>query len=243
MTTRPRTVGPVHAGLIEPGHFRFSVVGETILRMKARLWFVHRGIEKLFKGRAPSEGIALAERISGDTAVGHATAYAMAVEEAAGLRLDHRDLLARALLLELERMHNHIADLGALPNDVGYGIVNNHAQRLREKMLRLNKATTGHRLLRGGVTIGGARLLATPEPATVASVAAEVEELAAITLGDATVRDRFTGTAVLPADAAANLGTLGYVARASGVDRDARRDHPFVDLGRHSSRWSRPAAT
>ena len=79
-------VGPVHAGIIEPGHFRFSVVGETILRMKARLWFVHRGVEKLFEGRRPADGIELAERISGDTAVGHATAYAMAVEAAAGHR-------------------------------------------------------------------------------------------------------------------------------------------------------------
>ncbi len=224
-------VGPVHAGLIEPGHFRFSVVGETILRMKARLWFVHRGIEKLFEGRTPADGIELAERISGDTAVGHTLAFVMAVEEAAGLQVGEGDLLVRALLLELERMHNHVADLGALPNDVGYGIVNNHAQRLREQLLRLNKATTGHRLLRGGVTVGGARLLATPDVDVVAAVAAEVEELAAITLGNATVRDRFTGTAVLPFDAATSLGTLGYVARASGVDRDARRDHPFVDLG------------
>ncbi|HWS58214.1 MAG TPA: NADH-quinone oxidoreductase subunit C, partial [Actinotalea sp.] len=107
-------VGPVHAGLIEPGHFRFSVVGETILRMKARLWFLHRGIEKLFEGRTPTEGIALAERVSGDTAVGHGLAYAMAVEGALGLVVSEEDRLVRALLLELERLHNHVADLGAM---------------------------------------------------------------------------------------------------------------------------------
>ena len=224
-------VGPVHAGLIEPGHFRFSVVGETILRLKARLWFVHRGIEKLFEGRRPNNGIELAERISGDTAVGHTLAYVMAVEDAAGIAVAENDRLARALLLELERMHNHIADLGALANDVGFGIASVHAQRLREQMLRLNKATTGHRLLRGGISVGGARLLELPEVGAVNEVAAAVADLAAVTLGNSTVRDRFAGTAVLPAETAANLGTLGYVARASGIDVDARRDHPFVDLG------------
>lgn len=234
-------VGPVHAGVIEPGHFRFSVVGETILRMKARLWFVHRGVEKLFEGRRPQDGIELAERISGDTAVGHSLAYAMAVESAANVEIGEEDRLVRALLLELERMHNHIADLGALANDVGYGLVNAHASRLRETLLRLNKATTGHRLLRGAVTIGGARLIALPDLDLVASVAGEVAQLAELTLANATVRDRFTGTALLSPDAARGLGTLGYVARASGVDIDARRDHPFVDLGERLSVVVEPA--
>ena len=224
-------VGPVHAGVIEPGHFRFSVVGETILRVKARLWFVHRGVEKLFEGRRPHDAIELAERISGDTAVGHTLAFATAVEEALRIEVPEQDRLVRALLLELERMHNHIADLGALANDVGYGLINTHAQRIRESLLRLNKATTGHRLLRGGIGIGGARISALPDPAALEAVAAEVAELAGITLANSTVRDRFTGTAILGAESARDLGTLGYVARASGVDADARRDHPFVDLG------------
>jgi Ni,Fe-hydrogenase III large subunit/Ni,Fe-hydrogenase III component G len=224
-------VGPVHAGLIEPAHFRFSVVGETILRMKARLWFVHRGVEKLFEGRRPQDAIELTERISGDTAVGHTLAFAMAVEDAVDLQVTEQDRLVRSLLLELERMHNHVADLGALANDVGFGLINSHAQRIRESLLRLNKATTGHRLLRGGVTIGGARLASLPDPELVASLSTEVAELADITLSNSTVRDRFTGTAVLGSDAARGLGTLGYVARASGLDVDARRDHPFADLG------------
>jgi Ni,Fe-hydrogenase III large subunit/Ni,Fe-hydrogenase III component G len=224
-------VGPVHAGLIEPGHFRFSVVGETILRMKARLWFVHRGVEKLFEGRLPAEGIELAERISGDTAVGHTLAFVTAVEAAAGIEVDDRDRLVRALLLELERLHNHVADLGALANDVGYGLMNAHALRLRESLLRLNRATTGHRLLRGGVTVGGARVLALPDVDLVSRLAAEVDELAALTLANSTVRDRFTGTAVLTTESARGLGALGYVARASGIGADARRDHPIADLG------------
>ena len=226
-------VGPVHAGLIEPGHFRFSVVGETILRMKARLWFVHRGVEKLFEGRPPAAGIELAERISGDTAVGHALAFAMAVEDAVGIAVTERDRCVRALLLELERLHNHVADIGALANDVGFGLANAHGQRLRETLLRINKATTGHRLLRGGITIGGARLVALPDVDAVAGVAREVAELADLVLAGSTVRDRFTGTAVLGANAALGVGALGYVARASGIDVDARRDHPFVDLGEH----------
>jgi len=224
-------VGPVHAGLIEPGHFRFSVVGETILRMKARLWFVHRGVEKLFEGRHPAEAVELAERISGDTAVGHALAFAMAVEEAAGLTVVEEDRRVRALLLELERLHNHVADIGALANDVGLGLANAHAQRLRETLLRVNKATTGHRLLRGGITIGGAAVTSLPDLDTVRSVAAGLVELANNVLASSTVLDRFTGTAVLSPEAAAGVGALGYVARASGIDIDARRDHPFVDLG------------
>lgn len=224
-------VGPVHAGMIEPGHFRFAVVGETIVRTRVQLWFVHRGIEKLFEGRMPDEGIALAERVSGDTAVGHALAYAMAVEGALGLEVCEEDRMVRALLLELERLYNHVSDLGAMANDVGFGIAHTHTQRLREALLRHNKEVTGHRLLRGGITIGGSALRALPDPAFISDVAAEVADVVAIVLGNAVVADRFTTTAVLPREAAEDMGVLGYVARASGVAIDARRDHPFVDLG------------
>ncbi|MCV2395705.1 NADH-quinone oxidoreductase subunit C [Actinotalea sp. M2MS4P-6] len=224
-------VGPVHAGMIEPGHFRFSVVGETIIRMKARLWFVHRGMEKLFEGRTAAEGLALAEVISGDTAVGHGLAFAMAVEDAAGLVVDEQDRLVRALLLELERLHNHVSDLGAIANDVGFGIAAAHTQRLRERLLRQHAALTGHRLLRGGVRIGGAALAGDVDVALVRGVASELAEVVDITLGNSVVMDRFVGTAVLGREAAAEMGVLGYVARASGLDVDARRDHPFVDLG------------
>jgi Ni,Fe-hydrogenase III large subunit len=180
-------------------------------------------VEKLLEGQLPADAIALTERVSGDTAVGHSLAFAMAVEEAAEIEVAEQDRIVRALLLELERLHNHVADLGALANDVGFGIVNSHALRLRESLLRLNKATTGHRLLRGGISIGGARLSAAPDASVIASVATEVANLVEITLGNSTVRDRFTGTASLGREVAVHLGTLGYVARASGVDVDARR--------------------
>ena len=107
-------VGPVHAGLIEPGHFRFSIVGESILKLKARLWFVHRGMEKLFEGRDAEQATPLAERISGDTSVGHVLAYCAAVEEAFDWQLSESGAALRGVLLELERLYNHIADLGAL---------------------------------------------------------------------------------------------------------------------------------
>ncbi|WP_248961478.1 hydrogenase large subunit [Sphaerisporangium perillae] len=224
-------VGPVHAGLIEPGHFRFSVVGETILKLKARLWFVHKGIEKLFIGRDPGEGLPLAERVSGDTSVGHALAYCLAVEEATGCVVAAEAQRMRAVLLELERLYNHVTDLGALCNDVAHGILNAQSGRVREQLLRINAEVTGHRLLRGGVTLGGAVLRARPDPGRLRAIAADVAEIAELALGHTVVADRFAGTAVLTPGAARDLGALGYVARASGVAVDARRDHPFTDLG------------
>ncbi|MFE9094290.1 NADH-quinone oxidoreductase subunit C [Streptomyces sp. NPDC007264] len=221
-------VGPVHAGLIEPGHFRFSVVGETILKLKARLWFVHKGIEKLFQGRTIAAGLPLAERISGDTAVGHALAYCLAVEEATGTEVPPEAQRVRALLLELERIHNHVADLGMLCNDVGHGILNAQAQRVREHLLRLNRELTGHRLLRGGVVPGGAVLRALPDPGRLRAIGDDIREITGLALGHPTVHDRFNGTAVLPADAARAIGCLGYVARASGLPGDARIAHPFT---------------
>ncbi|WP_194904033.1 hydrogenase large subunit [Catenulispora rubra] len=222
-------VGPVHAGLIEPGHFRFSVVGETILKLKARLWFVHKGIEKLFEGNQPENKLTLAEKISGDTAVGHGLAYARAVEDALGIDIPPEAHTVRAILLELERLYNHIGDIGALCNDVGHGILNQHAGRVREQLLRINAEVTGHRLLRGGVVIGGAQVRSLPDPDRLATLAADVAETVELALGHTVVRDRFTGTAVLTREQARDLGTLGYVARASGLDTDARRDHPGGD--------------
>ncbi|GEN81435.1 hydrogenase large subunit [Actinotalea fermentans] len=222
-------VGPIHAGMIEPGHFRFSVVGETILKLKARLWFTHKGLEKLAEGCTPEEAFALAERVSGDTTAGHAAAFALAVEEALGWQVPEPAQAARAALLELERLYNHVADIGALCNDVGYGVLNTHAQRVREGLLRLNEEVTGHRLLRGGVVLGGARLAAVPDAARVARIGDEIAEIVDLALRNSVVVDRFTGTATLAAENAREIGVLGYVARASSVDVDARRDHPFCE--------------
>jgi Ni,Fe-hydrogenase III large subunit/Ni,Fe-hydrogenase III component G len=221
-------VGPVHAGMIGPGHFRFSVVGETILKLKPRLWFVHRGIEKLFEGRRPEDGVELAERVSGDTSVGHTLAYCQAVEDALRIDVPVAVQRLRGILLELERLHNHITDIGALCNDVGHGILNTHAQRVRERLLRLNDHVTGHRLLRGAIRPGATAVAALPDPDQLTAIGTDITEIVAIALGNSVVADRFTGTAVLTHTQAADLGTLGYVARASGLTIDARYDHPSL---------------
>ena len=223
-------VGPVHAGLIEPGHFRFSVVGETILKMKARLWFTHKGIERLAQGKTIDEVVAIAERISGDSAVAHGLAFARSVEDALGIAVAHDVEVRRALALELERLYNHVGDLGALANDVGFGLANAKALTLREQLLRINERVSGHRLLRGVVAPGGAHLIDLPSTRELDEIEARVEEITSITLGQSIVLDRFTGTGALSLDAARELGVVGPVGRASGVDLDARRDHPVGGL-------------
>ncbi|OBG35377.1 NADH-quinone oxidoreductase subunit C [Mycobacterium sp. E3198] len=223
-------VGPVHAGLIEPGHFRFSVAGESVLRLKARLWFVHRGLERLFQGRPAGGAVELAERVSGDTSVAHALAHSLAVEDGLGIELPDAAHRLRALLVELERLYNHVADLGALANDVGFSLANAHAQRVREKLLRLNATVTGHRLLRGAIRPGAVALRALPDADELRSIAADVAEIAELTLRNSGVYDRFAGTAVLHDEDAQALGCLGYVARASGIRTDARLEHPTTTL-------------
>jgi len=224
-------VGPVHAGVIEPGHFRFSVMGETIIDMKSRLYFTHKGTEKLFEGRDPVDGVELAERVSGDTSVGHALAYCQAVEAATGVDVPLRAQYLRVILLELERLYNHIADFGAIANDTGFSVAHAHCYRIREQLLRLNKELTGSRLLRGVLCPGGfVRDLHIPLDlaARVGAAVADFDEVVEICFKNTLVLDRLEGTGVLKSELARDHGVLGYVARASGIDIDARRDHPFA---------------
>ncbi|OLC33629.1 MAG: hypothetical protein AUH81_13575 [Candidatus Rokubacteria bacterium 13_1_40CM_4_69_5] len=227
-------VGPVHAGVIEPGHFRFSVVGETIIDMKSRLYFTHKGTEKLFEGRRPAEGVALAERVSGDTTVGHALAYCQALEALAGAEVPERAKHLRVVLLELERLYNHVADFGMIANDTGFAAAHSHCFRIRERLLRLNKRLTGNRLLRGGVVPGGVAMDLPADvdvTAEVESALADFNEIVDITLSNTLVIDRLEGTGRLTTGAARAHGVLGFVARASGLDVDARRDYPFAVYG------------
>jgi Ni,Fe-hydrogenase III large subunit/Ni,Fe-hydrogenase III component G len=224
-------VGPVHAGVIEPGHFRFSVLGETIIDMKSRLYFTHKGTEKLFEGRRAPEGVELAERISGDTSVGHALAYALAVEAATGIEAPPRARHVRVVLLELERLYNHVADFGAIANDTGFAVAHAHCYRIREGLLRLNKRLTGSRLLRGLVVPGGvaqdvpsARDVVT----TLEGALKDFDEVVELSLQNTLLGDRLEGTGALDTAAAADFGVLGFVARASGLDIDVRRDSPFA---------------
>jgi Ni,Fe-hydrogenase III large subunit/Ni,Fe-hydrogenase III component G len=224
-------VGPVHAGIIEPGHFRFSVVGETIIDMKSRLYFTHKGTEKLFEGREPTAGVELAERISGDTTVGHSLAFCQALEAAAGVQAPDRAAYMRVVLLEMERLYNHVADFGAIANDTGYAVAHAHCFRIRERLLRLNKRLTGSRLLRGGVVPGGVGVDLPPGldlPAEVEAVLRDFDEITGLALENTLVLDRLDGTGRLTTATARDHGVLGYVARASGIDADVRRDHPFA---------------
>jgi Ni,Fe-hydrogenase III large subunit/Ni,Fe-hydrogenase III component G len=223
------SVGPVHAGITEPSQFRLTVTGETVRGVGGRLWYVHKGIERLFHGRPPAAGVELAERVSGDTAVGHTLAFCLAVEDALGHAVTPDVQRLRAILLELERLYNHAGDLGGLCGDAGLGVVDAHAQRIREELLRLNDSVTGHRLLRGAVRPGGVTVRALPDPDRLAELGAEVASLVELALSSSVVADRFTGTAVLTREQATGLGALGFVARASGLAVDARHDHPFVD--------------
>ena len=228
------TVGPVHAGIIEPGHFRFSVDGETIVNLESRLYFLHKGIEKLFESMSLVRGVELAERISGDSSVAHALAFCMAAEQCAGVDVPPRGRYLRVLLQELERLYNHIADVGAICTDTGFAVANTHAMRLREDVLRLNESLAGHRLLRGVIVPGGVRLDELPDDAvrnavqSVRRIAADFSEVVAMALDSALVLDRLHATGVLANQTARDLQVCGIAARASGIDADTRRDHPYA---------------
>ena len=222
-------VGPVHAGIIEPGHFRFSVVGEKVLRLEERLGYTHKGTEQRFTGVPPLEGYRLAGRVSGDSTVAYAWAYCMALESAAACEVPRRAQWLRALLLERERVANHLGDLGALGNDAGFGLALAQFSRLREDWLRLARELCGHRLMMdcvvpGGVAFdvdagGAARLVAQCEV-----IERALQSLRTIYDEHAGLQDRFAGAGRVSAGLALRLGLTGLAARASGQPRDLRCD-------------------
>lgn len=227
------TVGPVHAGIIEPGHFRFSVEGETIVNLEVRLGFVHRGVEKLFETLPFERTWELAERISGDSTVAHALAYCQALEALSGAEVPPRGRWLRTLALELERLYNHVGDVGMIVNDTGFAFGHAHCFRLRERLLRLNEAASGHRLLRGAIVPGGVTgPLADADPKRLARgverVALEFGEVAQLCLDNTLVLERLQGTGRLTPRTAREMQVVGLVGRASGIDADARRDAPFA---------------
>ena len=237
------TVGPVHAGIIEPGHFRFSVEGETIVNLETRLGFVHKGTEKLFEGLALDRAPALAERISGDTSVGHALAHCQALEALAGCAVPLRASRLRVVLLELERIYNHVGDVGMIVNDTGFAFGHAHCFRIREELLRLNERLAGHRLLRGAVVPGGvtgpittARLAAAATQ--VEALVVEFAAIARLCLDNTTVLERLQGTGRLTEQTATEMQVVGLVGRASGIDADVRRDAPFAAYGETGVRVS-----
>ncbi|HUJ42730.1 MAG TPA: NADH-quinone oxidoreductase subunit C [Opitutaceae bacterium] len=226
-------VGPVHAGIIEPGHFLFSVAGEPVLYLQLRLFYTHKGTEKLFEQLPVAHGVRLAESISGDSGFAHATAFCHAVERAAGVTVPARARALRTLCLELERLYNHLGDIGAICTDVAFVTANMHAMRLKEQVLRTNEQLTGSRLLRGMACLGGVRydLDAAGQGAVVRLLAwlqPEFEALVELIRESSGTRDRLETTGVLQPGVARDLGVVGLAGRASGVDRDLRRDFPHA---------------
>ena len=250
-------VGPVHAGIIEPGHFRFSASGETVVRLEARLGYVHKGIEGLMAGAGLARGSELAGRLSGDSAVAHALAFARAAEAALELEPPPRADWLRALMAELERLANHFGDIGAVCNDAAFTLLHAHCGVLRELVLRAADGSFGHRLMRdlvvpGGVARdlepGGAALIS----AAVAAARSRFPHLVELYDGTASLQDRTVGTGVLRPQLARRFGAGGYVGRASGRAFDARRrpgyppydqldfDVPVLDAGDVDARvWIR----
>jgi Ni,Fe-hydrogenase III large subunit/Ni,Fe-hydrogenase III component G len=226
-------VGPIHAGVIEPGHFRFAAVGEAILHLEARLFYTHRGIEKLAEGKQPAHVLQLAERICGACSCSHAVAYCQAVEQIARATIPPRAAALRTLFLELERLYNHLGDLGNICAGIGFAVGASFGARLKEEVQRLNERLVGNRFLHGACRLGGVRRDLSDEAkrdleSTLSGVAAQFGDFIGLLMGSETAVERLTGTGVLAGETARALGAVGVAARASGLDLDSRRDHPHA---------------
>jgi Ni,Fe-hydrogenase III large subunit/Ni,Fe-hydrogenase III component G len=226
-------VGPVHAGIIEPGHFRFSVVGEKVIRLEARLGYTHRGIAKLFESRTQQDAHHLAARVSGDTTVAFSWAYCAALESITATPAPARATHLRALSLEHERLSNHLGDLGALGNDAGFAFGLTQFSRFKEDLLRANVEAFGTRYLFDYILPGG---VAGDLPQTAyahlihlyRTLDHEVVELQTIYEEHGGLQDRFREAGILTRERALQLGAVGLAARASGIARDLRADHPWA---------------
>jgi Ni,Fe-hydrogenase III large subunit len=229
-------VGPVHAGVIEPGHFRFSVVGEKVLKLEERLGYAHKGIEQRFSEMSVDDGVRLAARISGDSAVAYSWAYCQAFEGIAAAAVPARASWLRALALECERIANHLGDLGALGNDAGFAFGLAQFSRLKEVWLRAIEAALGQRYLMDFVVPGG--VISNPGEqelaalsACAAKIAAEAAAIRGIYDEHAGVRDRFAGAGIVTPALAAQLGLCGLAGRASAQLQDLRVDLPCAPYG------------
>lgn len=221
-------VGPVHAGIIEPGHFRFTANGETIVRLEERLGYVHKGIESLMAGASIEQGAKLAGRTSGDSTVAYALAFAQAVESALWVKIPPRAIWLRALMAELERIANHLGDIGAICNDASFSLMFAECGILRERTLRCSQACFGHRLMMDCVVPGGVASdlddLGIDElRALVEAVRHKFPELIEIYDNTASLQDRTVTTGYLRPDLVQRFGAGGYVGRASGRAFDARK--------------------
>jgi Ni,Fe-hydrogenase III large subunit/Ni,Fe-hydrogenase III component G len=225
-------VGPVHAGVIEPGHFRFSVAGEPILNLEVRLGYTHKGTEKLFEGLTYEKGTYLAERISGDNSFSHSLAFCQAVEGMTQGPTERSEYL-RTAFAELERIYCLLGDVGGIALDVAFNVAAQRAYIMRERALDLNDYLVGSRLLRGVNCLGGVRRDVPAEKLPRAlneliRLKLDLKEFATLVLGRQSVLERTETTGVVSLVTAKDLDLVGPVARASGLDRDVRRDHPYA---------------
>jgi Ni,Fe-hydrogenase III large subunit len=225
-------VGPVHAGIIEPGHFRFTANGETVVRLEQRLGYVHKGIESLMADATLDEAARLAGRTSGDSTVAYALAFAHAVEAALDIQAPPRAVYLRALMAELERLANHFGDFGAICNDASFSLMHAHCHVLREQTLRASNACFGHRLMMDCIVPGGiARDLGAGAAEAMTALLREVRrifpELVELYDNTASLQDRTVTTGILGAELAKEFGVGGYVGRASGRAFDARKAFPY----------------
>ena len=220
-------VGPVHAGIIGPGHFRFSVAGEPIINLEERLGFTHRGIEKLFEGKTVKEALALSECISGETAFAYSLAFCMAIEKIFGILVSSQHKILRAIFLELERMYNHVADIGGIALDVGFSFPANYAAIIKENILSVNNLLTNSRYLKGINKIGGvSKELDDRDKKMLIDFLVSQEKdfynLKDMLLENASFMDRVETTGILRKKTAKDLGVTGVAARASGLPIDLR---------------------
>jgi Ni,Fe-hydrogenase III large subunit len=230
-------VGPVHAGIIEPGHFRFTASGETVVRLEERLGYVHKGIESLLIGATLDRAAKLAGRASGDSTVAYSIAFAQAVEAACGASAPPRAQWLRALMLELERLANHFGDIGAICNDASFSLMHAHCAVLRERVLRAANGAFGHRLMMDRVVPGGVTTdLEKAEHKQIERLLSDIRRRfpALVTLYEdtASLQDRTVGTGYVGPDLVKQFGAGGYIGRASGRAFDARRAFPYPPYDR-----------
>ena len=225
-------VGPVHAGIIEPGHFRFSVIGEPIFSLEIRLFYKHRGIEKLAEGKNPSECVALAEAISGDESMANAAGFCMAIEEVCRIKVPERAERLRAVMLELERVYSLLGDLAGMAVDVGFALVASPFFVLREEVLRQNEKLTGSRFLRG-ITVPGGLKKDIPDPSLkelpvfFEKFSRAFESAYERAMSSSSLIDRLATTGVIKKELVSPLNLTGPLARASGCPADTRLDRPY----------------
>jgi len=230
-------VGPVHAGIIEPGHFRFSASGETLVRLEERLGYTHKGIEKALAGRSPEEAARIAARVSGDSTVAYSFAFARAVEGALDFEPPLRALWLRGVMAELERIANHLGDIGAICNDAAFAMLHAECAILREETLRTCARAFGHRLMMDRIVPGGVAADLQPDGAhgiraLCGRLSREFPELIELYDNTASLQDRTVGTGALSPALAAEFAAPGYVGRASGRSFDARVVLPYAPYDR-----------